>query len=71
MISKDECLKPTKLQPGSEEKQLLMIARSFYGLPIFHPKDYKHEFSSCDKIGDKTNARTSIDVSEYLSLDDI
>ena len=71
MISKDECLKPTKLQPGSEEKQLLMIARSFYGLPIFHPKDYKHEFSSCDKIGDKTNARTSIDVSQYLSLDDI
>jgi hypothetical protein len=71
MISKEECLKPTKLQPGSEEKQLLMIARSFYGLPIFHPKDFKHEFSSCDKIGDKTNARTSIDVSEYLSLDDI
>jgi hypothetical protein len=71
MISKDECLKPTKLQPGSEEKQLLMIARSFYGLPIFNPRDYKHEFSSCDKIGDKTNARTSIDVSEYLSLDDI
>lgn len=71
MISKDEASKPTKLQPGSEEKQILMIARSFYGLPIFHPKDYKHEFSSCDKIGDKTNARTSIDVSEYLSLDDI
>lgn len=71
MISKEECLKPTKLQPGSEDKQLLMIARSFYGLPIFHPKDFKHEFSSCDKIGDKTNARTSIDVSEYLSLDDI
>lgn len=71
MISKDECCKPTKLQPGSEEKQLLMIARSFYGLPIFHPKDFKHEFSSCDKIGDKTNARTSIDVSQYLSLDDI
>jgi len=71
MISKDEASKPTKLQPGSEDKQLLMIARSFYGLPIFHPKDLKHAFHSSDNTGDKANVRTSIDVRDYTSLDDI
>jgi len=71
MISRNEAAKPTNLQPGSEEKKLLMVARSFYGLPIFHPRDLKHEFHSCDNTGDKNNnARMSIDISEYTHIDE-
>jgi hypothetical protein len=72
MISRNEALKPTNLQPGSEAKKLLMVARSFYGLPIFHPRDLKHEFHSCDNLGEKnTNAKMSIDIGEYTPLDDL
>jgi hypothetical protein len=71
MMSKDEASKPTNLQPGSEEKKLLMIARNFYGLQIFHPKDLKHDFHACDNTGEKFNAKMSIDISEYTPLDDL
>ena len=71
MISKHEASKPTNLQPGSEAKKLLMVARSFYGLPIFHDGDLKHEFHSCDNLGEKnTNAKLSIDIGEYTHIDE-
>ena len=71
MISRNEAAKPTNLQPGSEEKKLLMVARSFYGLPIFHPRDLKHEFHSSDNLGEKNNnAKLSIDIGEYTHIDE-
>jgi hypothetical protein len=48
-----------------------MIARNFYGLQIFHPKDLKHDFRACDNTGEKFNAKMSIDISEYTPLDDL
>ena len=70
-ISKDEASRPTRLQPGSDEKIDLMLARSQHGLPIFNARDLRHEFHSCDIQRDKNhNVRTTIDVNQYTSLDD-